>query len=320
MRTPKRLTVAALAMGIASATGATVADSGLAASHASKPKITMISFAGDDYFNGYVTGAKARAKKLGLSLNVQLAANKSPATEAATINAAVAARPDYLLVPPQNAVAMRAALLTANKRGIKVITFDSNIANPTFVLTYVNANYTEYGRRAGVELSRLIGGKGKVLLLNDVPGNEGLDALAAGFKSSIKAPVVALTMQYSQGDSARSNGIIRATLTRNPDLAGIVAISGGGAEGTIAALRAAGKIGKVKFVQLSAGKAAIDALKAGQAQVVVAEALGNIGGGAVQAAYDDANGKHPSKFIGIPLCVITAKTITAKINAPCLHP
>jgi ABC-type sugar transport system substrate-binding protein len=87
----------------------------------------------------------------------------------------------------------------------------------------------------------------------------------------------------------------------------------------IAALRAANKLGKVKLVLLSARKASITALRRGQAQLVVAEALGNIGAGALQAAYDDANGKTLPKKIIIPLCVITKSTINKPINAPCLQ-
>jgi len=270
-------------------------------------------------FNGYVTGAKARAKKLGIKLNVQLAKNYEPSSETATVNAAIATHPDYLLVSAVNSVAMRAPLLAASKRGVTIITYDTNTANPTFVLTYVNADYSEYGRRAGVELTRLIGGHGKVILLNYGPGNEGLDALSAGFKKSIRPPVVALPMQYDNADSAKANAIIRATLTREPDLAGLVAISGGGGDGAITALKEAHKIGKVKVVLLSARQASIKALRAGTAQVVVAEALLNIGAGAVQAAYDDSLGKKLPKKIYIPLCVITPATINAPKNVPCIQ-
>ena len=128
-----------------------------------------------------------------------------------------------------------------------------------------------------------------------------------------------LPVQYSQGENGKASAIVRATLTREPDLAGISAASAYGAEGSMAALREAGKIGEVKAVLLSATKFAIDALRKDEVQVVVAEPLEDIAIRAVEAAYEDANGKSVPKEILLPLCTITKDTINEPKNKPCLQ-
>jgi ribose transport system substrate-binding protein len=284
-----------------------------------KPKIAIVSLAGSEYFAGYNRGFEKAADELDLDVDIHNSPSLEVSPMAATINAAVATNPDYLIAHTPDSTALRQPLLTASERGIKVITYDTQVDEPKFVVTYVNADYHKYGERAGAELSRVIGGEGKVLLDSIIPGNEDLERLQEGFAEALAPGVSELPVQYSQGENGKASAIIRATLTREPDLAGITAASAYGGEGSIAALREAGKTGEVKAVLLSATKFAIDALRQGEVQVVVAEPLEDIGARAVRAAYEDANGKSLPEKIVLPLCTITKDTINDPKNQPCLQ-
>jgi len=284
-----------------------------------KPTIAVVSISGSDYFTSYNKGFEKAADKLGLDVKVQNATAYDPNAVAQTINAAVATKPDYLIAPAIDSAALSQPLRQASERGIKVITYDTQVDDPSFVLSYVNADYHEYGLLAGKELGRLVGGTGKVLLDAIVPGNADLQSLQDGFAEGLPEGVTELPVQYGQGDNSKASAIIRATLSREPDLAGVSAASAFGGEGTIAGLSEAGKTGEVKAVLLSATPFAIAALKDDEAQVVIAEPLQIIAERAVKAAYDDANGKAVPEEIRLPLCTITVKTIDDPKNAKCIQ-
>jgi ribose transport system substrate-binding protein len=288
-------------------------------SGAVKPRIAVVSLAGSEYAAGYNRGFEREAKKLGLEVKVLNSPSVEVSDMTATINAAIATNPTYLLATAVNSKALRQPLLTAHERGIKVITYDTQVDKPNFVTTYVNVNYREYGEHAGTELGRLVGGKGKVMLDDIGPGNQALEELAAGFAKTLPQGVTELPVQYGQGENSKANAIVRGMLTSQPELTGVSAASAFGGEGTIAALREAGKIGKVKAVLLSATSFAISALRKGEVQVVVAEPLESIGERSIEAAYEDANGKTLPKMIVLPLCTITASTISDPKNAPCIQ-
>jgi ribose transport system substrate-binding protein len=323
-RIPTAAILTALAASSVLALGACGSSSGSSSGGGSgeggvKPKVAVVSIAGSEYFSGYSRGFEHEAEELDLEINLQNAPGFEASSVAATIEAAVASNPEYLLAPAIDSAALRQPLLAASERGIKIITYDTQVDDPTFVTTFVNADYTEYGRRAAVEMGRLTGGKGKVQLDGVVPGNSAGEALEDGFAEALPPGMTDLPVQYSQGENSKANAIFRALLTREPELTGIVAASAFGGEGVIAALRESGRTGEVKAILLSATKFAIEALRRGEVQVVVAESLEGIGAAALKAAYDDANGKNLPKKIIIPLCTITAKTIDDPKNAPCIQ-
>jgi ribose transport system substrate-binding protein len=284
-----------------------------------KPKIAVVSFAGSEYFAGYNRGFENEAKKLGLEVEVQNSPSFETSAATATINAAVATNPDYLVVSAVESTALRQPLLAASERGIKVITYDTQVEDPSFVITYVNADYHEYGVAAGRELGRVVGGKGKVMLEAVLPGNLDFEEFEEGFSESLPPGVTELPVQYGQAENSKSAQITRATLTREPDLAGLSATSAFGGEGMMSALKEAGKIGTVKAELLSATPYAIEALRKGEVQVVIAEQLEKIGEAAIKAAYDDANGKELPEKIKLPICTITKATINDPKNAACIQ-
>lgn len=284
-----------------------------------KPSIAVVSIAGSEYFTTYNRGFEKASAELGLDVNLQNATAYEPNAVAQTINAVVATNPEYLIAPAIDSAALRQPLLAASERGIKVITYDTQVEEPDFVVTYVNANYHEYGELAGAELGRLVGGTGKVLLDSIVPGNEDLERLQEGFAEALPEGVTELPVQYGQGENSKAAAIVRATLTRYPDLAGVSAASAFGGEGTMAGLQEANKIGQVKAVLLSATKFAVAALENEEVQAIIAEPLETIGYKAVEAAYDDANGKEVPEEIRLPLCTITKENIDAPENAKCIQ-
>lgn len=314
----------AMALGLAVVVTACGSSSGespgeTAGAEGKRPTIAAVSLAGSEYNAAYNRGFEKAASQLGLEVSITNSPTIENSDMTATIDAAIATNPEYLIAPAFDSTALRQPLLTASERGIKVIVYDTQVSEPDFILTYVNANYLEYGELAGKELGSLVEGKGKVMLDAVFPGNQGLEEIEDGFAKTLPSSVTELPVQYSHAENSKANAIVRSMLTGEPELSGIAATSAFGGEGSIAALREAGETGKVKAVLLSATPFAISALRKGEAQVVVAEPLESIGERAVHAAYEDANGKSLPKEILLPLCTITVETIDAPENAPCIQ-
>ena len=85
---------------------------------------------GDDFFHTIWLGAEDEAEKLGVSIEQQAPPKYEPASQIPIVNAAVARKPDAIIVAATDAEALQAPLEQAAQRGIKVVTFDTTAATP----------------------------------------------------------------------------------------------------------------------------------------------------------------------------------------------
>lgn len=323
---PQRAQVAALVLATAlaaflfAACGSSDDTTGGTDSGGEKPKVAAVSIAGNETFALYSKGFERAADELGLDLEVFNAPNFEASAVSSTISSAVATNPDYLVVSAVDSAAMRQPLLDAKERGIEVITYDTQVDEPDFVLSYVNSDYHEYGVLSAEALGDAIEGDGKKgQLLTVIPGNQDLERMIEGFDETLREGLTPLPTQYSLGENGKANEITRSLLTREPDLGGIVGVSSFGGEGMVAALREAGAIGKVKAVLQIANAFAVNALRKGEVQAVIGDQPENIGAAAVEAAYHDANGEPVQSEVKIPLCILTADNVDDPENADCIH-
>ena len=175
--------IAASAVLLAACGSSSDSDTGAGAG-GTKPKIAAVSISGSEYTETYTRGFEKAGEEMDLAVEVHNSPNTEVSALTATINAAVATNPDYLIAAAVDSAALRQPLVVASERGIKVITYDTQVDDPDFIVSYVNADYHEYGERAGKELSRVIGGKGTVLLDDIIPGNQALEDLARVLRST----------------------------------------------------------------------------------------------------------------------------------------
>jgi ribose transport system substrate-binding protein len=276
---------------------------------------------GDDFFHTIWLGAQEEAKRLGVSITQQAPPKYEPSSQIPIVNAAVARRPDALIVAATDAEALQAPLEQAADRGIKVVTFDTTTTDPSFAVTHVSSDIVEAGRVVGEQLVDLTGGNGKVMYIDHAPGVGFARDLRAGFTDVVKSEpgLELLPIQYFDLDPQKANSITRTTITRNPDLAGAFVGVGVGAQGAVPALQAAGKIGEVKTVAFDAFIQNIKLLEQGKLDRIVSVAARDYGAATVRAAVDALNGKTVPKRIKPKICPFTAETVHDPENAPCLY-
>jgi len=311
----------ALAMFVAAGCGSSNKSSTSTSGGGSSAKgknITLIAgVKGDQFYITMNCGAQAAAKKLGVNLNFQGPDTFAPAQQTPVVNAVAAKRPDAVLVAPTDSKAMYAPIKQLADAGSKIVLVDTTLDNAGLAVSQISSNNELGGKQAAVALGKLIGGKGKVMVVNVTPGISTTDARGKGFEEGVKAQpgLTYIGQQYDNDDPAKAASIVKAELAKNPDLTGIFATNLFSAEGSASALREAGKLGKVKIISFDAGPKQVQDLKDGLIQGLIAQEPSSIGALGVQQAVKALTGKPTTKVIRTGFVTVTK----ANINQPAVQ-
>jgi ribose transport system substrate-binding protein len=320
----RRLLVVAVALTIGLATVVSTAAGGGAApaqTRTAKKTYTFYLVAGiasDAFYLTMKKGAQAAAKKLGAKVMFTGSpAAFSPATQIPYLNAAIARKPDAILIAPTDKTALIAPIQRAVSAGIPVITVDTFISKPLAV-TNVSTDNVAGGRAAAVALVKAIGGSGEVGAISVNPGISTTDQRRDGFVAQLKKypKVTYLGIQYCNDDQTKAQNQTAALINGHPNLKGIFAMNVVSGNGVTAAVRAAGKSGQVKLVEFDAGPPQVQALKAGTIDALVAQYPYGIGQLGVRLAYKWVTGHRSGikKHYGTGSAVVTR----ANVNAPAI--
>src|SRR3954447_23315625 len=276
-------------------------------------KMTLIAgVKGDEFYLTMNCGAQAEAKAKGVSLDFQGPNEFDASQQTPIVNAVAAKKPDAVLVAPTDTKAMFAPIKQLADSGSKVVFVDTTLDDPSMGVSQIASDNLKGGEVAAQALAKLIGGKGKVMVVNVKPGISTTDARGQGFEQGAKAAGLDyIGQQYDDDDPAKAASIVSATLSKNPDLKGIFAANLFSAEGAATALKQAGKLGKVKIVGFDAGPKQVQDLKAGLVQALIAQQPAQIGKDGVDQALAALNGKPTTKEIGTGFSVITKDNLDA---------
>lgn len=276
---------------------------------------------GDDFFHTIWLGAEDEAAKLGVSISQQAPPKYEPASQIPIVNAAVARKPDAIIIAATDAEALQAPLEQAAQRGIKVVTFDTSVSDPSFAVTHVSSDVVEAGRIVAEQLVRLTDAEGKLMYIDHAPGVGFAQDLRKGFTEVVDGEpgLDLLPIQYFDLEPQKANTITRTTITRHPDLAGAFVGVAFGSQGAVPALESAGKLDQVKTVAFDAFVQNMKLLEAGKLDSVVSVAAREYGTETVKAAVDALNGKTVPKEIQPKICAFTAENVDDPENEPCLY-
>ena len=135
-------------------------------------------------------------------------------------------------------------------KGIPVATFNSETATPNKRLFFVGADLYKQGQAAAEAMATAIGGKGEVAIITGFFAVEAHELRRKGFEDTMaqKYPdvkIVGAVENNDKGDVAYTQA--QDFMNANPNLAGIY-VTAGGPFGAAAAVKDAGKAGKVWVV------------------------------------------------------------------------
>jgi ribose transport system substrate-binding protein len=317
---------AALAIGLA-ASALTVAACGSSDDNSSSSSssngggkhynMTLIAgVKGDEFYITMNCGAQAKAKELGVSLNFQGPDQFDPSLQTPVVNAVAAKKPDAVLIAPTDTKAMFAPINQLKQNGSKVVLVDTTLDDASIAESQIASDNLGGGKAAADALAKLIGGSGKVMVVNVKPGISTTDARAQGFEQQAKKlGLDYLGQQFDNDDPSKAASIVAAELAKHPDMKGIFAANLFSAEGAASGLRQAGKLGKVKIVGFDAGPKQVQDLKDGVVQALIAQKPATIGADGVQQAYNALTGKPVTKKIGTGFTTVTKDNLDQNQDA-----
>jgi ribose transport system substrate-binding protein len=286
-------------------------------------KMTFIQgVAGDGFYVTMGCGIQAEAKKLGnVTVNIQGPTQFDPTLQNPIIESVTAAKPDAILIAPDDVSASRPPIAQAMSAGIKVVLVDTTLSDPSGAVSQISSDNLAGGADAFAAIKQLVPGGGQVLVVNTKPGISTTDQRQAGFAAAAKADpkFTYVGTQFDQDTASLAAQVTLAALQKNPGIVGIFAANLFSAEGAATGVRQAGKSGKVKIVGFDAEPDEITALQQGTVQALIAQSPYVIGTNAVDQAYAALTGKATTPKIGTKFTIITQANLNTAASQAAIY-
>ena len=261
MRHLVRTAIAALAIGVA----ATTANAQLKEAKDVKIAVVVHGTTADQYWTVVKRGVDDAAALTGAQVQYVSPQVFDEVEHARLIDAAVATKPDGLIVSIADPDALREAVTGAVAAGIPVMNIDSNeVPGEEMGVTFYVGTVSEYdsGKKAGDRLGKE--GVLQVICINHEVGNTSLDDRCRGLNDGL-APhgggteVVAVTPD--PGDITRRT---EAYLSAHPEVQGVFAMGAGAATPLIPMFKEKELFGKIKLYTFDIAPEVLDSIIAGE--------------------------------------------------------
>ena len=236
------LACAALLLGLAPARAADI-DTGRAIKVAMVPKLVGLSV-----FKANQQGAAQAAKKLNIDFLYTGPVTASAQGQVDVFNSLIARRFAVITTTSNNPTQLAPSLRRARKQGIKVVSYDSDVAADARDFFIQNTDYAKHGKALVDAVAKYTGPDAQVAILSSTPDatiqNEWIHALKA-YMTSAYPKMKIVTTQYGQSSPSQSLTAGLNILQANPGVKGIIAPDGAAEVGAAAAVEKLGMTGKV---------------------------------------------------------------------------
>jgi ABC-type sugar transport system substrate-binding protein len=273
-------------------------------------KIGMsVSTLNNPYFVQFRDGAQAEAKKLGATLTVTDAQNDA-SQQVNQVQNFTSQAMKAIIINPVDSAAAAPAVKAADRSSIPVIAADRGVTGADVAQTIASDNVAG-GKLAAQQLAKVIGEKGKIVVLQVTAGTSAARDRGQGFTEGIKAypNITVAAQQPADFDRTKGLDVMTNLLQSNPDITGVFAQNDEMALGAIKALGA--KAGaQVKIVSFDGTPDGLTAVRAGTLAATVAQQPALLGQQAVDAAVKAAKGETVTKTVNVPVKVATKENVS----------
>jgi ribose transport system substrate-binding protein len=266
-----------------------------------------VSTLNNPFFVTLRDGARAAADKAGLELLVLDAQDKAD-KQVSDLEDLVQKKVKVILVNPTDAAAVVPAIKKANAAGIPVITVDRG-ASGGAVAFHIASDNVAGGRLAGEYACKLLGGKGKMVELEGIPGSSAARDRGKGFNDYLKSScpgVSVVARQTANFDRAQGLTVMENVLQAQPAIGAVFAHNDEMALGALQAIKASKR--PIKVVGFDATDDAVKAVNACEMSATVAQQPSEMGRLSVEKAAGIVKGAKPGAatvFIPVALKMVT---------------
>ena len=226
---------------------------------------------------------------------------------------------DAVVLAPANTEAVKGPVQDLIDAGIPVI-YD-NTMGPSDVdyLTYVGVDNYLVGTMIADKMADLVGGKGKILIMEGVPGQATSDirtqACIARFEEAY--PDIEFETGVTKWLTDEGRKLAEDYITKwGDDLVGIIAVGGNQAEGAVEAVKAAGMEGRVFISGFDLQEPQYAAVENGSEAFTVSQGVYEQAYLSVVAAVRALNGESVPRNINCPITIVTKENLASMDERP----
>src|SRR5712692_7138386 len=253
-------------------------------------------------------GAVAAGRELGVDIRWNGPSMETEfSRQVQIVESMINGRADGIVLAPTDRVALVSVVERAAREKIPVAIFDSAIDTENYV-SFVATNNYGGGQIAARRIGEILGGKGAVAMLMNMPGSASTQEREKGFEDTLAKEFPAIRIvarQFGMSDRAKSLAVAEDILTAQTALHGIFASNEPGSVGAAQALKSRQLAGKIKLVAFDSSPTLVDDLKGGVIDSLIVQDPFTIGYTAVKAVVAKLRGETPQRRIDLQARLLT---------------
>jgi len=267
------------------------------------------------FFNDMQAGAEQMARELEINLIVQAAEREVDVEQQVQIvENLIQRRVDAILLTPSGSREVVPVISRANRAGIPVLNLDTRVdmdllaRDNAEIATFIGSDNYEGGYLAGRYVGEALNGRGKVAILEGIPGHETADSRQRGFMAGLSEfpDVQVVTSQTANWERNLGYNVFENMLQSFSDVNAVFAANDLMALGAVEAISSSGRSpNDVIVVGFDAHSEAVEAIRRGSMHATVAQNPFEIGRAGVEYAYKVLNGEEIPDDITIEIRLIT---------------
>ncbi len=223
-----------------------------------KPRVALIMKSlANEFFATMAKGAEehhaANAERYDLIVN-GIKDERDLARQVSLIEEMTSQGCDAIVIAPADSKALVPACRRAMEAGVVVINIDNRLDADVLAEAGISIPFVGPDNRAGAKavgevLAKVLTAGAKVVIIEGVPSAFNSQQRRMGFEDAMKeANIEVIDVQSGQWEMGPANTIAAAMLNEHPDIDAILCCNDNMALGAVAAVKAAGRQGKVKIV------------------------------------------------------------------------
>ena len=232
-----------------------------------------------------------------------------------------------IVLAPLDDSALVRPVSEAVKSGIPVVIIDSDLQAKDHV-SFIATDNVQGGRMAGEHLAKILGDKGKVIMLRYQEGSASTMNREKGFMEAIAAHKGIEVVSHSRHGGAtagsaqkESENLLAPFMTADGlKIDGIYCPNESTTAGMLEALGKAGLTGKVKFVGFDSSPVLVDAMKAGKIHGLILQDPMKMGYLGVKTMVEHLKGQKVQPLIDTGARLVTPETMDQPELKELLHP
>ncbi|MEE9573811.1 MAG: sugar ABC transporter substrate-binding protein [Candidatus Neomarinimicrobiota bacterium] len=271
------------------------------------------------FFIDMQKGAEEIADSLGINLIVQAAEREVDVEkQMQIIENLIQRKVDVICVTPSGSKEIIPAIIKANQADIPVLIIDTRVDKEVLmnsngkIAGFIGSDNIDGGRIAGAYIIEQLKGRGKVAILEGIPGHETGDARLKGFHKALynQDDIEIVASQTANWERDQGYNVFQNILQTEPEIDALFACNDIMALGAIEAIAALDKTGNICVVGFDAIEDARNAILEGRMSASIAQHPYGMGKAAIEKAWELLQGRSIPSDIPIKIELITVKSLT----------